>query len=296
MVIQMKKKFIRQPTRFITVSNSSDSQSDKSSIFDKSGLLGPTIIVAILTSMFILLTYLYSNAFFDTLSLPSRGIELPKTFFLNEVFYSLLLGLVLLYFIMPVIIQPENSGIGSFFLSIVLAMAALFLIAALLFGIPNSLHDQLKTYIKFMENDEWALIIILLLIITRIHYWINYSKKERTFHDLVKEIDNPKLKKPLIILIILVLLFYTYVGATTLGRYHADRFIEQSMSKNFLITIELKENGTIFRNETTLTRPLVMHYDSKYYLLDKDQYNNTQIDIIPDDQVRAAKIIAISPS
>jgi hypothetical protein len=294
----MTNKAIRRPSKVEIVNNYRHNQRiDKSSRPAISGILGPTIIIAILTSFFIFLNYQYSSAFFNRLSLPSRGIELPVNFFLNEIIYSFIFALIVIYFYLPMILCPEkfkDKKINYFLALATIVMA--FIFPYILFGIPDDWSDFANQYyfggfqFGFLIN---SLLIFIILIILVKYKELIYDKNGLTLGSLVKSLYYPEFNLKIIITIIIFMMGYSFIGAYYIGDYHAEKFIDQSFGKTFLITIDLKENGTIFHNESPLIRPFIMHYDSKYYLLDKDESGRSQIDIIPDDQIKTAKITTI---
>jgi len=249
------------------------------------------IIVVVLPVVFYIYVQGYCNGFFERLSIPFIGLNLPLTFYISIIYFTsaaALLLLITIYFIWTNTRYRDNSVITfdllMKYISIVVSLTIIKLII-----LPSTyyllIHERtIDTIINnanyhFIQNFNNTFIDILLILTL----WATFSMtclisipKIRHVYDSIK---HDILLKPLFIIILtLTLLTLIYVLPYVLGYFSAGNLLD-GLPGTTKITIE-PIDGTMGKSNESLF--VVLNLDNEIYAVEESNHTteNAKIHII----------------
>jgi hypothetical protein len=277
-----------------------DNGKDRASLF--SSLLGLIPLVTILTAAYYFIYYQYYSSFFNQLSLPSRDLNIVPTFFMTETLVSFLMGLSLIFLWLPIYSElygPSNESspkikVENIFFLIITSLSIIFFIPVILLGWPSYLNKIFNIgYLLRDSNFEGVFRLIIFLLILACMY-ISYQEiyKNRDLSDEIRSLAKPNESKNKLIFITIYFILYILLISNMMGAYHAIQLRDGTLWNNYAITIEMTGTSANLQNSSLIHLPLVMHYDSKYYIINnnKSYPENVKMIIIPDSVVKSASI------
>ncbi|OPY55085.1 MAG: hypothetical protein A4E48_00155 [Methanosaeta sp. PtaU1.Bin060] len=224
----------------------------------------PTIIIALVTSIFYTSISGYYIAYFKRLSIPFYTLDLPFTFYLNAgngILYALYYLIILVSLGGSLEIAVKMYKNGKFDRrDLFWFISGLCIFALLLLFIFN-----------FVKNIFFILFVLLMTI----HFYDFIYKKYRN-----KNYETLTVQNLFIVAFIICISIPSY-----LGTINADKLIGGDAG-SLEVKLDLDNKSPDLLNKTLI---LVVHSDGKYYLVEKNKSipKEPNLYIIPDHQIKS---------
>lgn len=216
--------------------------------------LQPALLITLVTAFCYYIGYSYTSAFFNRFGIQNKFIDLPTSYYLMESSSSIILGIVIIYFLY--FYKTEDLKIKRF-----KENAYIFIFSVL------------YLYQAIIERSYFNLGISVLLLLWFII--LIYINKPYEFKGFIGKIIIVCMAIPLMSSL-----------SSLLGRQHAKQTIEGSGPGIIFVKMKTKTNvSDINKNDNKFI--LIIHNDKKYYLVKQENPAplNPLVYVIPDDQV-----------
>lgn len=250
----------------------------------------PLILITLSSIAFYIFSYGYYQGFFDRLSIPFKGLDLPFTFYLSIGFSAttVFITIIILAYIARIAWTDINPDDYSRFTKrfkrlYIISLPVIFFIYFMKGLVFPYMASNLKSSIVLLLLDKGIDIylylltwMILILITIHIISYIQFRFKNRK--SLTETITAfAILLAPFIVLSVLLLVIYT------LGFQSAGDLIE-GRPGCLSITFQTKDNNTIMPKEPLI---LVMYHNERYYVVEKNSPApfRATLHIIPDSDM-----------
>jgi len=253
--------------------NPGEKEKEHKSWLDKtrfSNLAEPAIIVVITTAFFYMVVAGYYISYYKRLSISFYSLDLPLTFYLyagNNILNSIYWLIISLFFIRTVYYgitayKKIEKNKETAFMYLMLIVYSIVVVTSIL---------------NFIKN-VFVLFMILLMILISIPFF-NKAYKEKSY----KTFD--------FITLSFIFIFLIFISIpSNLGNISAESLVRGDAG-NLEVKLDLDNKSPDLLNKTLM---LVIHSDSKYYLVEKNESVPKEVNlyIIPDDQI---KMIMVKP-
>jgi hypothetical protein len=233
----------------------------------------PAYVIALFTAFFYVMVIAYYIPYFKVLNISFFAFDLPFSFYLY-VGFKTLIGMAMLIPLLFVLfefdlkidtsisrIKRVNEGINFLYILVFLTLIILPFICVLI-----------------IEGSQGWILVSPMILFYGVYYFFKYV------NDYFKKRKYPEL--PIYIRII-VTIFISLSVISSMGMLSAYNLILDN--DNPKIRFDLNENNSILSNKTF---NLVMHSESKYYLIERNASNrnisnSNNIYIVPDSQIKS---------
>lgn len=218
------------------------------------------LLLPLITAYVLYFCYEYFKTFCNRLSIPYIGMDFPRVFFIQSgylVSLLIILSLLVMFLISVITNLVKSVKIGlrlKLFISLII-LIILFIVSTMLFN--NNL--------SFIV---WAIFVFFL--------------------SLFLDIQSTKYTNFFIIFVLFVSYSFFFNIPEQMGNDLAEELVEGSSNSGMLVDIQWDSTEPeIIKNKTLI---LVMSYNNKYYVVEKDMHfrdgEHAKLYIIPDNKVK----------
>lgn len=252
------------------IANDKDATSPPNTLFR---YLESSLIITLISTSLYFIGYGYYSSFFGRLSLPHNGLNLPISFYFQDIWPIWLFGIfiILISFYFGYKKPPTNFMEAAFGNLVVIITS----IIGIIWLLPTAFEFNAYNSITASKGVLTFLFIIFFCTVSA-------GKKHFSLAHFFYKFDS---KGRLIIVMFYIL--FIFILASFYGNIHATLLLGGFDGQE--ASLELNEKNNDMQSKSLM---LVLHYDRNYYLVEKNislpKY--PLMYIVPDDQVKIAKV------
>jgi len=229
-------------------------------------VIGPAVLVTVLTGATYFWGWNYTDAYFERLSIQHRSLDFPVTFYLTQAFMPVFMAFTILAYSMFPAKGSKHTVLAAFKGNTTVFVMVLLMIA---FGIDE--YPKWHSYV-FFANSVFALVAGVIL-----------SMKKFSVTEIITRPSRALRLLGVLVAILIVSLVSRYLGSL-----HAQKTVDGSLHNVVSIDIDTAETFPVDFSDKQLI--LVLHRNGNYYVVEKESEvpKFPSVHIVPDSQVNYA--------